>query len=116
MVLAVVGNKSDLYYSMPPDQRLQHVTKAAEAYANKVNAVYMETSAKTGTGIEELFVELTRRIIERNLITIPEPAPTPGGADGAGGGSQQGAQGSGKSVIRLDESAASETEPKRCRC
>jgi len=72
MVLAVVGSKSDLYYALPPDQRQTHVPKTAQEYAKQIGAMYMETSAKTGTGVEELFVELTKRIIEKNLIKIPE--------------------------------------------
>jgi len=73
MVLAVVGSKSDKYYALPPDQRPTHAPKAAQEYAKQIGALYMETSAKTGTGVEELFIELTKRIIERNLIKIPDP-------------------------------------------
>jgi len=94
MVLAVVGSKSDKYYSLPPDQRQTHVPKAAQEYAKQIGAMYMETSAKTGTGVEELFEELTKHIIERNLIKIPDPtAPSPNPASDA----KQ------PSIVRLDE-------------
>ena len=36
----------------------------AEAYASLQNAVHYCTSAKLGKGIDELFLELTKRMIE----------------------------------------------------
>lgn len=110
MVLAVVGSKSDLYYALPPDQRQTHVPKAAQAYAEQIGALYMETSAKTGKGIEELFVELTKRIIAQKLIKIPDPVPQSGGPN-----SNQSQQDT--SVIRLDEGGPAATdEKKKCKC
>ena len=110
MVLAVVGSKSDLYYALPPDQRQTHVPKAAQEYAEKIGALYMETSAKTGKGIEELFMELTKRIVERKLIKIPDPVPQPD--DSRNGSSQQDT-----GVIRLNDAGTTTTEEKKkCKC
>ena len=109
IVLAVVGSKSDLYYAQPPDQRQTHVPKAAQTYAQQIGAMYMETSAKTGKGIEELFNELTKRIIERKLIKIPESTA----ADSAAGGSS-----TEPSVIRIDTNVVEDQDPNRrtCKC
>ena len=108
IVLAVVGSKSDLYYAQPPDQRQSHVPKAAQAYAQQIGAMYMETSAKTGKGIEDLFNELTKRIIERKLIKIPDPST---GTNPPGGQQPE------PSVIRLDENVVDEPNDKKgCKC
>jgi len=109
IVLAVVGSKSDLYYAQPPDQRQLHVPKAAQTYAQQIGAIYMETSAKTGKGIDDLFNELTKRIIERKLVKLPEPA------DGNGAGGEGGAE---PRVIRLDENVVEDQDggKRGCKC
>ena len=53
-VLAVVGNKSDLYESDSLANEEQ-----AKAFAKEINATFMLTSAKSGDGIEKLFNTLT---------------------------------------------------------
>ena len=53
-VLAVVGNKCDLYESETIADEEQ-----AKAFAKEINATFMLTSAKTGAGIEKLFDTLT---------------------------------------------------------
>lgn len=58
IVLAIVGNKIDLIKdrNVPLD--------VAEAYAQQVGAKHYETSAKLNDGIDELFIDLTNRMIE----------------------------------------------------
>ena len=53
-VLAVVGNKCDLYESDNLANEEQ-----AKAFAKEINATFMLTSAKNGDGIEKLFSDLT---------------------------------------------------------
>ena len=53
-VLAVVGNKCDLYEKDNIANEEQ-----AKAFAKEINATFMLTSAKTGDGIEKLFNTLT---------------------------------------------------------
>ncbi len=58
IVLAIVGNKIDLIKdsNVPLD--------IAEAYAQQVGAQHYETSAKLNDGIDELFIDLTNRMID----------------------------------------------------
>ena len=58
IVLAIAGNKADL-----GEQRQVKLAKATE-YAESVGAIIYETSAKDNQGIEELFVDVSRRLIE----------------------------------------------------
>ena len=57
-VLAIVGNKSDLYESEVVTDEEQ-----AKAFAKEINATFMLTSAKSGDGIEKLFNILTDKIL-----------------------------------------------------
>lgn len=63
----IVGNKIDL----PSDER-QVSTDVAFDYATKINAKYVEVSAKTGDGIEELFEQIADQLIKKD----PQPADT----------------------------------------
>ncbi|KAJ8315337.1 hypothetical protein KUTeg_007487 [Tegillarca granosa] len=57
--LCIVGNKIDL-------DRDRHVTVAeAEQYAASVGAKHYHTSAKLNKGIEELFLDLSKSMIEK---------------------------------------------------
>lgn len=56
--LCIVGNKTDL-----EKDRAVPVAEA-ESYAASVKANHFQTSAKQNRGIEELFLDLTRRMIE----------------------------------------------------
>ncbi|EDV19728.1 Ras-related protein Rab-21 [Trichoplax sp. H2] len=55
--LCIVGNKIDL-----EKDRTVHVTRA-EDYAQSVGAVHFHTSAKMNKGIEEVFLNLTKRML-----------------------------------------------------
>ena len=57
-ILAVVGNKSDLYEG---DNLADE--NAAKDFANKIGATFMLTSAKTGEGVDKLFDTLTDRFL-----------------------------------------------------
>ena len=65
-VLAVVGNKSDCYENeeVPEDE--------ARNFADKINAIYMLTSAKKGNNIENLFEALVRKYLGYEFIKIVE--------------------------------------------
>lgn len=57
-IIIIVGNKSDLV-----DKRLVERDEA-ESLANRLNVGYIETSAVTGSGIEELFNDLAMKYIK----------------------------------------------------
>lgn len=56
--LCIVGNKADL-------EKNRHVSKEeAEEYAQSVGAKHFSTSAKLNRGIEELFLDVTKRMLD----------------------------------------------------
>jgi len=60
IVLAIAGNKSDLERNrvVPLDK--------AESYAASVGAKHYHTSAKLNKGVNEMFLELTKRMLDAN--------------------------------------------------
>jgi len=60
IVLAIAGNKSDLERN-----RVVPVDKA-ESYAISVGAKHYHTSAKLNKGVNEMFLELTKRMLDAN--------------------------------------------------
>ena len=58
IVLAIVGNKTDLYEkeAVPEDE--------ARKYAKEINAIFMLTSAKIGSNIDFLFETLVKKYLE----------------------------------------------------
>mgnify|MGYP000343438945 CR=1 FL=1 len=66
IVLCIAGNKSDL------EKQRQVDDAEAKAYAEKVGAVHMLTSAKTGKGVEEVFLQLTKAMLKKNQDSKPK--------------------------------------------
>jgi small GTP-binding protein len=69
-ILYLVGNKADLV-----DSRKVSVEEAQER-ADKIGAIYFETSAKTGQNIDELFVSIAEKIKTIEKPQDPKP-PVP---------------------------------------
>ncbi|XP_076445228.1 ras-related protein Rab-21-like [Babylonia areolata] len=64
VTLCIVGNKTDL-------EKDRHVpVQEAEAYAASVNAKHFHSSAKLNRGIEELFLDLSKNMIEKSDGTM----------------------------------------------
>jgi Ras-related protein Rab-21 len=59
IVIAIAGNKSDL------EKNRQVEISAAEEYARSVGAVHFSTSAKTNKGTDDVFLDLSKRIIDQ---------------------------------------------------
>mmetsp|Transcript_55650 Transcript_55650/g.131408 ORF Transcript_55650/g.131408 Transcript_55650/m.131408 type:complete len:199 (+) Transcript_55650:63-659(+) len=68
IVLVIAGNKSDL------DKQRQVSVQEAETYAASVNAQHFSTSAKTSKGIDECFLSLTKKILEKKQTSRPKPS------------------------------------------
>lgn len=64
--IAIVGNKTDL---LPPNEQnsltMNALVSEAQEYSNGIgNAMHYNTSAKLNRGIDELFLNLTKRMLE----------------------------------------------------
>ncbi|MHA1776378.1 MAG: hypothetical protein DRO88_11760 [Promethearchaeia archaeon] len=60
--LVLIGNKVDLEET---DRRVAR--SDAQELADRLNAVHLETSAKDGTNVEEMFMQVARKCYERAL-------------------------------------------------
>lgn len=68
IVMAIAGNKSDM-------DRLRKVDlKDSESYAESIGARHFLTSAKMNTGIEEAFLDIARRLLEKRMTENLESA------------------------------------------
>ena len=79
MVIALVGNKSDL-------ETIRRVTTAeGQTYADEKGLLFAETSAKTAQNVSEIFENIAK--------TLPKPQVRGGGSGGLGGSSGGGSSG-----------------------
>ena len=56
MVIAIVGNNCDL------EDKREVERETAKAYADNIDAIFVETSAKTGDNVQEMFTDISRRL------------------------------------------------------
>jgi GTPase SAR1 family protein len=56
IAIAIAGNKSDLEESREIDRAM------AQAYAEEIGALYLETSAKDDVNVQDIFVQLSNRL------------------------------------------------------
>lgn len=100
-VIFLIGNKSDL------ESQRDVTYEEAKQFADENGLMFIETSAKTGDGVEEAFLETARRIFsniqdgsldlnaaESGVQHKPNPVLSAGGGSGSGG---RGANGEGVS-------------------
>eukprot|EP01097_Dermamoeba_algensis_P010260 TRINITY_DN7502_c0_g1_i1.p1 TRINITY_DN7502_c0_g1~~TRINITY_DN7502_c0_g1_i1.p1 ORF type:complete len:231 (-),score=41.67 TRINITY_DN7502_c0_g1_i1:140-832(-) len=66
IVLAVVGNKTDLSNNRKVNSQL------GVEFATSISASYFETSAKDDIGVQHLFVEVTKQVVSRGLLANNE--------------------------------------------
>jgi len=58
LILAIAGNKCDLY------EKRQVENEEGEEFAKSINAIFVETSAKNDSGIDELFENIGYKILD----------------------------------------------------
>jgi Ras-related protein Rab-21 len=66
IILAIAANKSDLVRSQKID------LQEAERYAASIGAKHFVTSAKLNTGIEQVFLDITTRALEKRKSSMEE--------------------------------------------
>ena len=67
--MAIVATKTDWV------DRAEVPLKTAKAYAQSLNATYMQTSAKDGTGINQLYQQLAEKLYLQDLAgNLPTPS------------------------------------------
>ncbi|KAL6630991.1 hypothetical protein ACP70R_028331 [Stipagrostis hirtigluma subsp. patula] len=92
IVMAIAANKSDLV-------RLKNIeTQDAASYAESIGAHLFVTSAKAGTGIEDVFSDIAKRLLERRKSS----------ADGLSPPCQN------KGILIVDDEPEKEPPPKCC--
>lgn len=93
IAIAIAGNKIDL-------EKNRHVNKQeALDYAKSVGAAHFDTSAKSNKGLDEVFIDLSTKLLSKNK--------SKGGATGGGGG------GKNKLVI-IDDAPAAKSSSGGC--
>lgn len=68
VIMAIVATKTDWV------ERSEVSLKTAKAYAQSLNAVFMQTSAKEGTGVNQLFTQVAEKLHLQDLagnVTTP---------------------------------------------
>ncbi|KAG2373738.1 hypothetical protein C9374_011827 [Naegleria lovaniensis] len=71
IVIALAGNKVDL------EDKRQVETAEAKSYAEDNGLLFMETSAKAATNVNELFVAIARKLPSKDSETTPPSDVTP---------------------------------------
>ena len=70
-VIAVVANKCDL------TEMIQVSNEEAENFAHSNAYLFFRTSAKTGMGIQEMFLQIAKELVKTKTSVIEQPSPNP---------------------------------------
>ena len=95
IVIAICGTKSDL------EDKREVSTAEARAYADEIGALFLETSAKLNKNVQDLFVDISRRLPQPQEVNFGDVADLRDGGRGAGrsvggAGGAGGSEGGGK--------------------
>lgn len=100
--ICVVGNKADMEKSRTVP------LQEAETYAASVGAKHYSTSAKLNKGVDELFLDLSKRMLANAVKNPPPPPPT---GSGSLASSQKGYGSSGGTLKLGGDEPAAATKP-----
>ena len=119
IIIALAGNKVDL---ADDDENGRQVSyEEGKEYANETGALFFETSAKTGDGVQELFTEIGSHPVHqggrswRVAKTIPEESLS-SSARAARFGQTSGAAGAGQNRINLEDNELRANNEGACSC
>jgi len=73
IVIAIAGNKCDL------DDKREVEKETARTYAEEINAIFVETSAKTGNNVQEMFTNISKKLPASVVPTVPHVTIHPEG-------------------------------------
>lgn len=68
MVIGLAGNKADLSTGMPR----QVDKRETEEYAEENNLIFMETSAKRGDNVMEMFINIAKQVLAKQSVIPPD--------------------------------------------
>ncbi|KAJ6805710.1 putative ras-related protein Rab-21 [Iris pallida] len=92
IIIAIAANKSDLVRSKKFD------IQEAESYAASIGARVFVTSAKSGEGIDEVFLDIATRLLQKKKESAERALPTPPR----------------KGILIVDDEPEIEPQPKCC--
>lgn len=113
--IAIIGNKSDLLTAgEQKDPKMNSLVSEAINYASTINssgrinsADHYVTSAKLNQGIDETFLGLTRKMIQRGESSRESPSRSVGGAARSQGMTR---------TLRLEDDEERRDDGGRCNC
>jgi Ras-related protein Rab-5C len=118
IIIALAGNKADL--ADDEENGRQVSFDEGKEYANETGALFFETSAKTGAGVQELFTEIgmsdfVERVLSALAKTIPEENLS-SSARAARFGQTSAASAGGQSRINLEDNELRGKTDGGCAC
>ena len=75
-------HSSSAYHAPSQEFSRQVPTSEGEAFARRMNSLFIETSAKTAVGVSEAFKEVAEKIIDTPELWAPPTAHLAGGSAG----------------------------------
>jgi GTPase SAR1 family protein len=78
MVIGLAGNKADL----ATGNKRQIDTRETSEYADDNGLIFLETSAKRGDNVTEIFMNIAKQVaakqpVNKTILPFPQPTPNP---------------------------------------
>jgi Ras-related protein Rab-5C len=118
IIIALAGNKADLADDEENGRQVSYAE--GKEYANETSALFFETSAKTGAGVQELFTEIGMSFfVEHELSVLAKAIPEENlssSARAARFGQTGATSGSGQNRINLEDNDLRGKNDAGCSC